>query len=198
MPERRRGRPRAGEAAARREAALDAALALLVEHGVDGLTMAAVAARAGSSKESLYNWFDNRAGLLAELVRRQARDVATDLPSGSDSPEALRDRLTTIAENLLLLLVGPPSLAINRAAMGSPELAGLVLRHGRHTTGPAVEAYLAANDIADPPEAFRLLYGLVVADHQIRALLGEEPPTPERVRREAGIAVDRFLRLTAG
>jgi transcriptional repressor AefR-like protein len=86
--------------------------------------------------------------------------------------------------------------------MSSAELAAVLLRHGRHTTGPLIERYLATLAhtgvlaIDDPAEAFRLLYGLVIQDSQIRALLGETPPTRAQRTRQATLAVDRFLALT--
>ncbi|GAA2126673.1 TetR/AcrR family transcriptional regulator [Streptomyces synnematoformans] len=200
----RRGRPRAGEQAARRQAALDAALTELLEHGVGGMTMQAVAARAGSSKESLYTWFGNRQGVLAALIERQAHDVNAAVALAVDRPaEPPRATLVAIARNLLALLVGDVSVALNRAAMTSPELAALLLRHGRHTTGPLIAGYLRrlADDghlhLDDPEEAFQLFYGLVVRDLQIRVLLGEDPPGEDTVRAAAHTAVDRFLTLTA-
>ncbi|GIH75956.1 TetR/AcrR family transcriptional regulator [Planobispora longispora] len=200
----RRGRPRSGEQAARRRAALDAALAELVEHGVEGMTMQAVAARAGSSKESLYTWFGNRQGMLAALIQRQSEQVNAAVTAALERPSEPRATLTAIAENLLALLVGDASVALNRAAMASGELSELLLRHGRHSTGPLVEDYLgrlAAEGllrIDDPAEAFRLLYGLAVRDLQIRVLLGERPPSADSVRADARTAVDRFLALTGG
>ncbi|MEU4621986.1 TetR/AcrR family transcriptional regulator [Actinoplanes sp. NPDC023801] len=198
----RRGRPRAGEQETRRHAALDAALAELVAHGLDGTTMQAVAARAGCSKESLYSWFSNRDGLLAALIERQSGQVTTAVAAALEGPAAPRATLTVIAENLLRLLTSDTSVALNRAAMASPGLAALLLRHGRHTTGPLIEDYLTRLTdqgllrAGDPAETFQLLYGLVVRDVQIRSLLGEPAPSPERLRAEAELAVDRFLALT--
>ncbi|GAA4975647.1 TetR/AcrR family transcriptional regulator [Actinoplanes utahensis] len=198
----RRGRPRAGEQEARRHAALDAALTELVAHGLDGTTMQAVAARAGCSKESLYTWFNNRDGLLAALIERQSAQVTAAVTAALDSPAEPRATLTVIAENLLRLLTSDTSVALNRAAMTSPDLAALLLRHGRHTTGPLIEDYLTRLigqghlRTGDPAEAFQLLYGLVVRDVQIRSLLGEPAPPPGRLRADAELAVDRFLTLT--
>ncbi|WBB63039.1 TetR/AcrR family transcriptional regulator C-terminal domain-containing protein [Streptomyces sp. WMMC500] len=201
----RRGRPRAGEQAARRQAVLEAALAELLEHGVGGMTMQAVAARAGSSKESLYAWFGNRQGVLAALIEQQAHDVNAAVAAAVDRPaEPPRTTLLAIARNLLTLLVGDVSVALNRAAMTSPELAALLLRHGRHATGPLVADYLrrladgGLLHLDDAEEAFQLFYGLVVRDWQIRVLLGEDPPGRDAVRAAAQTAVDRFLALTTG
>jgi AcrR family transcriptional regulator len=217
----RRGRPPAGSSAAHREVVLDAVVELLVERGYQGTTMAAVAERAGSSKETLYAWFGSKQGLFTALIRRQAEAANQAVAAAFEAAGADGDRsgdpaetLTAFATNLLRLLLGERSVALNRAAMaelggGDPagpagELAAVLLAQGRHRTGPIVEAYLARLAaqgrlrIDDPAEAFRLLYGLVVQDLQIRVLLGEHPPGPAALAERARTAVDRFLALTAG
>jgi AcrR family transcriptional regulator len=192
----RRGRPRAGEQAERRQSALEAALAELVERGSAGTTMQVVAARAGSSKESLYAWFGSREGLLAALIERQSEQLNAAVARALAAPADPRTTLLGIATGLLGLLVGDASVALNRAAMTSPDLAAVLLRSGRHTTGPLVEDYLARLGVAEPAEAFELLFGLVVRDRQIRVLLGEPAPDPARLHAEAVRAVERFLQLT--
>lgn len=163
--------------------------------------MQAVAARAGCSKESVYAWFGNRQGLFAALIRRQAEQVNDRVRAALERDEPAGEALTTIATNLLQLLTGEVSVAINRAAVSSPELAAVLLRHGRHTTGPIVEEYLARlaerGELAvdDPAATFRLFYGLVVQDSQIRALLGEPPPSPQALAAQARQAVANFLAL---
>jgi AcrR family transcriptional regulator len=213
----RRGRPPAGTSAAQREVILDAAFELLVERGYRRTTMAAVAERAGSSKETLYAWFGSKQGLFTALIRRQAeaanQAVAAAMDGGAAPDPAAT--LTAFATNLLRLLLGERSVALNRAAVaelgdarpdgGEPagELAAVLLAQGRHRTGPMVEAYLARLAAAgqlridDPAEAFQLLYGLVVRDLQIRVLLGEPPPEPAALAAQARTAVERFLALTA-
>ena len=206
-PRPRRGRPPAGSSAAHREVVLDAVFELLVERGYQGTTMAAVAGRAGSSKETLYAWFGSKQGLFTAVIRRQAeaanQAVAAALDGeGGHDPAAT---LTAFATNLLRLLLGERSVALNRAAVAEPdgELAAVLLAQGRHRTGPIVEAYLArlAADghlrIDDPADAFQLLYGLVIQDLQIRVLLGEPPPGPDALAGQARVAVERFLTLTA-
>jgi AcrR family transcriptional regulator len=216
----RRGRPPAGASAAHRQVVLDAVFELLVERGYQGTTMAAVAERAGSSKETLYAWFDSKQGLFNALIRRQAEAAnqaiagafeAAAATGGGPSPDPA-GTLIAFATNLLRLLMGERSVAINRAAIaelgggateGSGELAAVLLAQGRHRTGPMVEDYLArlAADghlhIDDPADAFQLLYGLVVRDLQIRVLLGEPPPPPAALAAHAQTAVERFLTLTA-
>ena len=198
----RRGRPRAGERAQRRDHVLDAALAELLERGYDAMTMQDVASRAGASKETLYAWFGSRTGLLQALIERSADNSAERVQAALDDTADPQATLVGYATGLLMLLTGPGSVAINRAAMTSPDLAALLLRSGRHRIGPLVEQYLARLhdaghlEIADPAAAFQLLYGLVIEDRQIRVLLGEAPPTPADAAAHAQTAVDRFFRLT--
>lgn len=199
----RRGRPRAGDEARRRRDLLDAAFDLLVERGYDTTTTLAVAQGAGASKETIYNWFGSKAGLFAAMIERNAAEANSRVQAALEGNTRPRETLTAFAEGLLTLLLSERALALNRAAISSPELAEVLLRHGRHTTGPLVEEYLArlADSgelaIADPDDAFRLLYGLVVQDSQIRALLGERPLTRAAIRSRARQAVDRFLQLSA-
>lgn len=198
---RRRGRPPAAEQDRRRRAALDAALAEITERGYEAVTVLDIARRAGASKESLYAWYGSKQGLVEAVVRYQADEVNRRVEAALRPDAEPRAALTGIAVNLLRLLLGDTSLALNRAAMTSPALAATLLAHGRHRTGPLVERYLAHLAatgwlaVDDPAEAFQLLYGLVLRDLQIRALLGEPPPPGPALRAQAEAAVDRFLRL---
>ncbi len=62
---RRPGRPRNAETHA---AILRAALSLLGEAGVAGMTVEAVAERAGTSKATIYRWWDSKEALLLEAL----------------------------------------------------------------------------------------------------------------------------------
>jgi AcrR family transcriptional regulator len=92
----RPGRPRSAEAD---QAIVDAALAVFAEEGFDGLTMEAVAARAGVGKATVYRRYPGK----AELVIRAASCL-----SAAEAPEAdtgsLRGDLQAISRNLVHLL----------------------------------------------------------------------------------------------
>lgn len=198
----RRGRLPATERAAREIAVLDAALVELIEKGVGDLSMSGVAVRAGASKETLYTWFGNRDGLLKALIRTNADATVDRVKLALNDPSADPRRvLTDFIEKLLVLLVSPSSIALNRAAMTTPELAATLLEHGRYRVGPLVESYLGHLDangqltVPDPPNAFELLYGLAVRDLQIRVLLGEPAPAKRVITRRAAVAVDQFIAL---
>lgn len=164
--------------------------------------MLGIAQAIGSSKESLYSWFGNKEGLVAELIREQAQAtnqaVAQALSQDGQDP---RDALMQIGYGLLTLLTGPTSVSLNRAAATSPELAAELLKHGRHTTGALVAEYL--HDLAlagrlsfdERTDPFEVFFGLVIRDKQIRTILGEPAPHADEIREQVSAAVDQFLQL---
>lgn len=197
----RRGRPRAGERAEREQRVLEVALAERIEQGYDGDTMLRIASRAGASKETLYNWFGGKDGLFADLIERNADASAEHVLAAPDTDAPPRDVLAGYAAGLLGLLSSPGSIALNPAARSAPDLAEVLLAHGRHRAGSIVERYLArlvhagVLGPAEPADLFELLDGLVVRDTQIRVLLGEPPPPDADQRRRAATAIDQFFAL---
>ena len=197
----RRGRPRAGEREARRQAVMDAAFEELLERGYEKVTMLGIARRAGASKETLYSWFGNRDGLFAAMIQENADGSAARVEAALAGDGEPIETLTGYAAGLLTLLTSERSVALNRAAMAAPDLAEVLLAQGRHRVGPIVERYLGrlaeegVLTIDDPAQAFTLLYGLVIEDTQIRVLLGEPPPSRAEIVRRAQVAMQRFLHL---
>jgi AcrR family transcriptional regulator len=194
----------------RQKAVLDAALSLLVESG-DGLTMTDVARRASCSKETLYKWFGDRDGLLTATVQWQAskvRSVAFDRAHLSISK--LSAGLKQFAADWLTVISGPTSIALNRVAISragseNGRLGAIVLANGRFAMGDRLKPLLeAARDAGllsfdDSEEAFRVFFGLVGRDVQIRLLLGERlPMTTASIDRDSGEAVRQFLALFGG
>jgi AcrR family transcriptional regulator len=72
-------------------AILDAAAALLAEHGYAGVSMEAVARRAGAGKPTLYRWWPSKAALLMEVYEREKAALHADDPDlGSVQAELVR------------------------------------------------------------------------------------------------------------
>jgi AcrR family transcriptional regulator len=63
-----------------------AAQDLIAEHGIDALTMQAVAARVGVRGPSLYKHFRDRAALLREVEKTVVADLQSLLTAASSSP----------------------------------------------------------------------------------------------------------------
>lgn len=189
----------------RQNAVLEQALRLLVEGGEKGLTTSGLARAANCSKESLYKWFGDREGLLAAMIAHQASKVRTFERSGERlNSELLREHLEVFARDLLEVLAGDVSLALNRLAIGQSgpggsKLGKLLVEHGRRQIDRRAMALIDAGKRAgllrfdNADAAYHTLYGLIVSDLHVRMLLGE--PGLKDNTRQAERAVDAFLTL---
>jgi AcrR family transcriptional regulator len=194
----------------RQEAVLEQAFALLVKGGEKALTTAGIARAANCSKESLYKWFGDRDGLLSAMVTFQAMKVRTF--GNTDRPMTLEDfraHLITFGRDLLTVLAGDTSLAMNRLAIGQASRDGahlgrFVLERGRRMigirAGALIEVGRKRGFVAydDGDVAFQTLYGLIVRDLHVRMLLGDMLVPAERdFAAQAERAVDQFFSLYA-
>ncbi len=187
---------------------LESALRLLVKGGDKALTTAGIARAANCSKESLYRWFGDRDGLLAAVVSYQASKVRALGPGVMpETAAAFRAHLVRFANDLLNVLSGDMSLALNRLAIGQASrsdahLGGLVLDRGRNMIGSRAGALLEAGracgfiEYDDANDAFRTLYGLIIRDFHVRLLLGDTLDADEAAfDKQAQVAIDQFFKL---
>ena len=72
-----RKRPRQARSRATVETVLQATARVLVKHGFDGLTTNLVAETAGISIGSLYQYFPNKAALVAALIEKHVEDMTS-------------------------------------------------------------------------------------------------------------------------
>src|SRR5690242_21796930 len=119
-----RGRPRDPQ---RRQAILDAAMALIAEVGYDRASVDAIAARAGVSKPTLYRrWPHGKPELVADAVRH-ARDKAGPTP---DTGSLRGDLLALVAIQTGQLLEDVHlACGLLTQLRESPELAELMQTH---------------------------------------------------------------------
>jgi len=109
------------------EAILRAALDLMAEHGVGGLTVDAVAARAGVGKQTIYRHWGSRARLVHDAI------ACTNDPLVEPDTGSLRGDLEALVSQLARFLSNPdtgrvfPSML--EAAERDPELAELRQAH---------------------------------------------------------------------
>ncbi len=192
----------------RQNAVLECALQLLVAGGERALTTAGLARAANCSKESLYKWFGDRDGLLAAMITYQASKVRTPGPRDSmPTRDDFTRSLAVFAEDLIGVLSGEVSLALNRLAIGQAdrdgaELGALLREHGRLPIELRAKALLELGrrhgylKFSDTHQAYETLYGLIVHDGHVRMLLGEAPAkvADDRPRR-ARLAISQFFRL---
>ena len=113
-----RGRPLKAEAT---PAILAAAFRLLAEHGVDRMTMEAVAAESGVSKATVYRRWRSKDELIIDAVREMGRRPPPGL--GSKDPRA---GAVTVLRNLAGMLADPVAgrvlARLVAEAVGNPAL----------------------------------------------------------------------------
>lgn len=105
----RRGRPRSE---AIDEAIIDATVDELIERGFVGLTMEAVAARAGVAKTTLYRRWPNTTELAVEAMR--SFDSGAELPPDG----SVRDQLVCLVDTMRRKWADPRYSAIMRRVTG--------------------------------------------------------------------------------
>ncbi len=138
-----------------RQRVLDAAAKLFEQRGFGGASIAAIAAEAGVSEETVYARFRSKRNLLGELVRRAVRgDDPRPVPE-QDGPRALaattdqHEQLRLFASDIVLRLerAAPVAAIVSDASRSEPELAELLSRmhaERRQNLATLVDA-LAAN-----------------------------------------------------
>ena len=87
-----------------KEAIYDAAVSVLREHGVNGMTMDRVAAAANLAKGSLYNYFRDKQELLrfvyGKIVDPMSRAIAETAADSLSAPQKLETILRTLFDHL--------------------------------------------------------------------------------------------------
>ncbi|MCK0198801.1 TetR/AcrR family transcriptional regulator [Ancylobacter sp. 6x-1] len=121
------------DAAARRQAILDAALAVFAEKGFAGARMEDVARRAGTAKGTLYLHFKDKAALFEGLVRTAADPVLGMMEAQvAQFPGSTRDLLVLLFARLHGEIICTPRRHIVRLLIGEgerfPELADFYFR----------------------------------------------------------------------
>jgi AcrR family transcriptional regulator len=162
---RRPGRPRSPEAHA---AILRAALELALEGGLRGLSMEAIAARAGVGKATIYRRWKTKEELFSEVVTHMAAtprmpDTGTVRGDLEAATAAVLDRMAREAFRILPRLLvdaadDPELLAAMQQALLTPRLQGIgeILRRG--VARGELRADLDVDLVAE------ILFGTVVAD----------------------------------
>ncbi|XVV06515.1 TetR/AcrR family transcriptional regulator [Actinosynnema sp. CA-248983] len=167
------------DAARNRAAVLDAAAALFREHGVDAVSMDAIATAAGVGKGTLFRRFGDKAGLAAALLDEQERALQEAVLTGTPplGPGAEREeRVRAFVEAYLDYLL--PHLALIR--MSETAAPGARYRIGAYRFWHRHLALLLPGP--DPDADAHTLLAALSAEH-VHAVLPDLGP--DRVRRAA-------------
>ena len=135
-----------------------AALAALVDVGYGGLTIDAIASRAGLARSTVYrHWSDVHAIVVSALEARSTQPPAR-------SPETPRARVVALVAHLIDALGGAGgslAIALAGAAEADPELARLHHADTARRFGALVDAVAAADPSIDARLAASALAGAV-------------------------------------
>ena len=132
------------------EAMLDAASEVIAERGVTA-PVEAIAKRAGVSKQTLYNRYGGKGGLIQALIRRRIDSLTGPLTGGAEGaqPESV---LAAFARDLMTTMLTPTSLAMTRMAIqGAVEMPGIaeaVFDGGARVSRARLADYLRAESAA--------------------------------------------------
>jgi AcrR family transcriptional regulator len=106
------------QSSARRDALLDAAVALVKVKGVQVVSMEAVAERAGVSRTLVYKHFANRDELLAAAYRREASKLHQDLASRVSSTSSVEEMYRALLQGSMQAAVERGQIFIALRAAG--------------------------------------------------------------------------------
>ena len=183
-----------------------AAYAVLDAKGYGGTSMLAIARAAKASNETLYNWYGDKTGLFAALVRRNAAEVKALLEEQIAAGGDAVDTLARVGPVLLQLVTSDRAVALNRAAAADPtgELGRVVATEGRETVAPLIAQVIAQGRdqrrfaFDDLGMACETWLGLLIGDLQIRRVVGRMPqPGPKALAARADAALRHFSLLFA-
>jgi TetR/AcrR family transcriptional repressor of mexJK operon len=190
---------------AKSEAMLNAAGQVIAERGLTA-PVEAIAQRAGVSKQTLYNRYGGKAGLIRALIRRGVDTVTASLsdPVDAAAPEAT---LAAFAHDLMTAMLTPGNLALTRVAIQGaadmPDVAEAVYRLGAQTMHARLADFLRAETDAgrlavdDPDEAAEFFAGMAGA-RQMHCILGVlEPVDAGTVEHLSRSIARRFVRAYA-
>ncbi|EID11495.1 TetR family transcriptional regulator [Mycobacterium xenopi RIVM700367] len=176
--------------AAVRTAVLEATLDELVEHGIDGVTVAAVAARAGVHETSVYRRWRTREDLIVDaLLDRSAAQIPVP-DTGS-----LRGDLIEVGRLVSRYLSAPLGRAVVRMTALTVEDEALAraradfLASRVATMGVVVERAIERGELPAGTDA-RLVLELLVAPLHMRTILTAEPLPEDLPERTVDVLLD--------
>jgi AcrR family transcriptional regulator len=174
---RRPGRPRSQRATA---AILRAAGDLLDSRGLDGLSVDAIAARAGVSKATIYRWWPNKAAIVMDAVL-SVTAPQIPFPDTGSVREDLRRQMRSVVRLFTKTATGRALVALIAQSQHDPVTATALherfIAPRRTTAGDVLRRGIARGELRpdlDVDTAIDTLYGALY----YRLLVSGDPLTP--------------------
>jgi TetR/AcrR family transcriptional repressor of mexJK operon len=194
------GRPRDP---AKVEAILDASWRLFLAHGVEAVTIDAIASEARVSKGTIYSYFADKHALFQEGVRREMIKIeaAQVIDPTVFKDASLEDTLIAFGIGIMEFLTSDSAVDFYNSLSGelrrSPELARLFYDAGPGRTRANLAAILSTPaaasqlEIDDPEDAAEVLFGMWQGFTNFQLSLDIEP---QKIRESISARVRRSVR----
>lgn len=186
---RRRGRPSGSDGGATRERLVTAAHAACLEVGLDAVTLADIASRAGVTAAAVYNHFDGKDALLFEAGRRALEELTAGAVGSLDRVRTARE----IAEGYLAPTLAAERrllLQIHSASDRDPELRRLLGDWHRRSADDLRP--LLPPGAGDPVTVFKAFYLVLLGCCHLEQLAALDAP-PARLSATVGDLVDALF-----
>ena len=148
----------------RRQQLMNAALELALAHGADSITVAAVAAKAGLARSSIYEYFASSADLVADLVLEEldyyTNRLAVAIKDAHDPFERIECWIT---EGLRYVADGRHMLIKSLNTINTPESRKEEIALGHRKLIAPLQSSLAETGIKDTRQAAALLSSITDA-----------------------------------
>jgi TetR/AcrR family transcriptional regulator, mexJK operon transcriptional repressor len=190
----------------KRRQILAAAGELFGELGFERASVDLIASRAGVSKATVYNHFDDKQALFVAAVLSEADEMRAELQRClAQAPDDVEHALQAIGEKLMVVFLSPSIAGLYRHVVAEverlPEIGRMVFERGTQAIQMSVAAHLARwNDsgtlrIDDPRSAAIAFVALCQGDLAARSRLGVLTyPVDDQIRDTVRRAVRIFVR----
>lgn len=187
----------------KRELILKTAFDLFMERGA-GMAMEELAAAAGVSKQTIYNHFGSKEGLMAAMTSARVAELTEPLIAAQPG-DSSADVLDRFARNYVARVLHPRSIGVMKSLLSEPRaLTGFPADFyaiGPARTLQALVDWIAAEtrrkrlSVPDPLLAAEQFLGSLVGSRQLRQFfVGGEGPNDAETARMASVAVTTFMR----
>lgn len=184
---------------------VDGAALVFAQDGYEGASMSRIAAEAGVSKGTLYNYFDGKAELFAAYVRRECDRKIVSLLDDMQQGGAPDETLRRIGRRMMAVMLSGSGLIMYRMVIAEapkfPELARIFYEAGPERVIAHMTTWIRATAdaghliVADPVFASEQLFALMQTQLCMKrrlGLIGE--PSQAAIDHIVDAAVAMFMR----
>ena len=182
---------------------LEGAAFVFTQDGYEGASMARIAAHAGVSKGTLYNYFESKQALFVSYIEESCSLKLARLFENLTETEDIADTLHLLAERVLMLMLSQQGVDMYRLVVSIapkfPELAETFFAAGAERGLAHMRAFLVRADdagklaVPDPQFAAEQFFALCQTRVCLRRRLNLSEDPPEMIEQVVRGAVKMFL-----